>query len=378
MKRTAWIFVVLCLVFVLSISAIAATTGGARYRHREHLDTWYDTADDNVPDNGFRTDVDTAYLYGNWYDRDLGFAGAYVSADKGTTLNIVLSSDFDFKRTEEGPWLTLCGGGIANDSEINGSTKVIVNGNRGAKIDLDNGGISIYGGGSHYWNRDNTSNISSAISGDSLVELKGESPEFILDEDERDNFNIYGGSAIGDKDIATTHIIYGGSGIVIESPWDLGDDDRDIGFVIGGSNVSGISKTITKGKTYVVLIMKTRVQQTYEVAEERRITPSVLWKVVANCFSKKVPLATPTQGATFRRTPKHIQRIRMLRFAILTPPVMPWLQAEGFPVQTQTWMILICILSVSSAAIQKSSSNLPRITQAEAYAIYMGVQISGA
>lgn len=243
----------LCLVFVLSISAIAATTGGARYRHREHLDTWYDTADDNVPDNGFRTDVDTAYLYGNWYDRDLGFAGAYVSADKGTTLNIVLSSDFDFKRTEEGPWLTLCGGGIANDSEINGSTKVIVNGNRGAKIDLDNGGISIYGGGSHYWNRDNTSNISSAISGDSLVELKGESPEFILDEDERDNFNIYGGSAIGDKDIATTHIIYGGSGIVIESPWDLGDDDRDIGFVIGGSNVSGISKTITKGKTYVVL-----------------------------------------------------------------------------------------------------------------------------
>ena len=45
MKRTAWIFVALCLVFVLSISAIAATTGGARYRHREHLDTWYDTAE---------------------------------------------------------------------------------------------------------------------------------------------------------------------------------------------------------------------------------------------------------------------------------------------------------------------------------------------
>lgn len=111
---------------------------------------------------------------------------------------------------------------------------MVVTGDKNAIIDLDNGGISLYGGGSFL-----SDQSSGDILGSTTVELKGESPKFILDPEVDDNISFFGGSSVSHNN---THTIHGDSAVLIDSPWSMGDDDNDISFVIGGSSAGGNSK----------------------------------------------------------------------------------------------------------------------------------------
>ena len=85
MKRTAWIFAALCAVLVLSISAVAGTTGGVHYKLRGE-DTWGDKQD------GYITNIEKAQLYGEWRDKEIGLYGVdEKTGDATTSFDLVLS-----------------------------------------------------------------------------------------------------------------------------------------------------------------------------------------------------------------------------------------------------------------------------------------------
>ena len=143
MKRTAWIFAALCSVLVLSISAVAGTAGGVHYKVRGD-DTWRDAQSGDI------RNIEEAQLYGEWRDKEICLYGVDENTgDATTSFDLVLSGDFDFKRsdTPNAPWLFVCGG-IAGGNNINAATTksggswLNVTANSGAKFDLSNGGFS--------------------------------------------------------------------------------------------------------------------------------------------------------------------------------------------------------------------------------------------
>ncbi|EXG78103.1 Synerg-CTERM sorting domain-containing protein [Cloacibacillus evryensis] len=245
MKRSILIFAALCALLTAVVSTAAVSTGGVLVKQQDGT-----TRDISIPvqdDNDrWLHNVETASLYGAWDNVEMAIWG--ISSDN-TLLNLIISGDFDFKKTDPNRgWFNAYGGKDCYNEplDIKGDTKLVVTGDKNAKIDLDNGGISLFGGASLY------ASYGGDIQGSTLLVLQGESPTFTPDKDVDENINLYGGSAIGNDGIKI-HTIHGDSSVMINAPWDLGDNDRDISFVIGGSDVQGRSKVVTKGKTYVLI-----------------------------------------------------------------------------------------------------------------------------
>ncbi|MDO5563573.1 MAG: hypothetical protein Q4F74_08180, partial [Synergistaceae bacterium] len=242
MKRTLWIFAVLATVLVLSISAVAATTGGARYQLRGASD-WLEGND-----GGTYSNVGAAQLYGQWRDISMTFSGAAADSSAATTFNLTLSGDFDYKNTaENGKPMYAYGGSVYTSSvplTISGDTTLIVTGKSGSKIDYDNGNIAFYGGSVARSNND-------LIAGDTYVILSGDSPVFIQDPDDDWDFMVYGGSTVGNAASLTTTR---GSHVYVRAPWKMsGENNAWGGVVYGGSSSFSNAISVTKGMTEVEL-----------------------------------------------------------------------------------------------------------------------------
>ncbi|WP_302807242.1 Ig-like domain-containing protein [Cloacibacillus porcorum] len=247
MKRTAWIFAALCAVLVLSISAVAGTTGGVHYKLRGE-DTWGDKQD------GYITNIEKAQLYGEWRDKEIGLYGVdEKTGDATTSFDLVLSGDFDFKRsdTPNAPWLFVCGG-IAGGNNINaaitrsGGSWLNVTANSGAKFDLSNGGVSFLGGDFAYSGNSVTTN-------ETHVVLGGDSPVFIPDMNDENDFGFYGGSHVSNK---SRHVTSGDSGITLAGPWKMAEPEGmvDVGVLYGGDQAYDDGSTsIIKGISYAYL-----------------------------------------------------------------------------------------------------------------------------
>lgn len=247
MKRTAWIFAALCAVLVLSISAVAGTAGGVRYKVRGE-DTWRDKQD------GYITNIEKAQLYGEWRDKEIGLYGVdEKTGDATTSFDLVLSGDFDFKRsdTPNAPWLFVCGG-IAGGNNINatitrsGGSWLNVTANSGAKFDLSNGGVSFLGGDFAYSGNSVTTN-------ETHVVLGGDSPVFIPDMNDENDFGFYGGSHVSNK---SRHVTSGDSGITLAGPWKMAEPEGmvDVGVLYGGDQAYDDGSTsIIKGISYAYL-----------------------------------------------------------------------------------------------------------------------------
>ena len=247
MKRTAWIFAALCAVLVLSISAVAGTTGGVHYKLRGE-DTWGDKQD------GYITNIEKAQLYGEWRDKEICLYGVDENTgDATTSFDLVLSGDFDFKRsdTPNAPWLFVCGG-IAGGNNINAATTksggswLNVTANSGAKFDLSNGGVSFLGGDFAYSGNSVTTN-------ETHVVLGGDSPVFIPDMNDENDFGFYGGSHVSNK---SRHVTSGDSGITLAGPWKMAEPEGmvDVGVLYGGDQAYDDGSTsIIKGISYAYL-----------------------------------------------------------------------------------------------------------------------------
>ena len=247
MKRTAWIFAALCAVLVLSISAVAGTAGGVHYKVRGE-DTWKDAQD------GYISNIEKAQLYGEWRDKEIGLYGVdEKTGDATTSFDLVLSGDFDFKRsdTPNAPWLFVCGG-IAGGNNINaaitrsGGSWLNVTANSGAKFDLSNGGVSFLGGDFAYSGNSVTTN-------ETHVVLGGDSPVFIPDMNDENDFGFYGGSHVSNK---SRHVTSGDSGITLAGPWKMAEPEGmvDVGVLYGGDQAYDDGSTsIIKGISYAYL-----------------------------------------------------------------------------------------------------------------------------
>ena len=246
MKRTAWIFAALCAVLVLSISAVAGTAGGVHYKVRGE-DTWKDAQD------GYISNIEKAQLYGEWRDKEIWLYGADENTGDTTTFfDLVLSGDFDFKRsdTPDAPWLFVCGG-IDGGSDINaaitrsGGSWLNVTANSGAKFDLSNGGVSFFGGDFAYSGNSVTTN-------DTYVVLGGDSPVFIPDMEDENDFGFYGGSHVNRNG---RHVTNGSSGITLDGPWKMAEPEGrvDVGVLYGGDQVYNGSTSTIKDLSYTYL-----------------------------------------------------------------------------------------------------------------------------
>ncbi|MCD8164628.1 MAG: hypothetical protein LUE09_14735 [Synergistaceae bacterium] len=243
MKRTAWIFAALCILLAASVSAVASSVGGVQIlQNGTKRNISVPAQNDN---DKWLHSVESATLYGSWDNVEIGIWGKEDSSGK-MRLDLIMSWDFDFKKSDRNSGDFSAYGGRDNynmTGNIAGDTKLIVIGDKNAIIDLDNGGILLYGGGSFL-----SDQSSGDILGSTTVELNGESPTFILDPEVDDNISFFGGSSVSHNN---THTIHGDSAVLIDSPWNMGDDDNDISFVIGGSSAGGNSKMVTNGRTYV-------------------------------------------------------------------------------------------------------------------------------
>lgn len=247
MKRTAWIFAALCSVLVLSISAVAGTAGGVHYKVRGD-DTWRDAQSGDI------RNIEEAQLYGEWRDKEICLYGVDENTDDATTsFDLVLSGDFDFKRsdTPNAPWLFVCGG-IAGGNNINAATTksggswLNVTANSGAKFDLSNGGVSFLGGDFAYSGNSVTTN-------ETHVVLGGDSPVFIPDMNDENDFGFYGGSHVSNK---SRHVTSGDSGITLAGPWKMAEPEGmvDVGVLYGGDQAYDDGSTsIIKGISYAYL-----------------------------------------------------------------------------------------------------------------------------
>ncbi len=243
MKRTKWIFAALCILLAASVSAVASLVGGVQIlQNGTNRNISVPVQNEN---DKWLHDVESATLYGSWDNVEMGIWGKGDSSGK-MRLDLIISGDFDFKKTDRKNGGFSAHGGRDNyntTGNIAGDTKLVVTGDKNAIIDLDNGGISLYGGGSFL-----SDQSSGDILGSTTVELKGESPKFILDPEVDDNISFFGGSSVSHNN---THTIHGDSAVLIDSPWNMGDDDNDISFVVGGSEAWDDAKIVTKGKTYI-------------------------------------------------------------------------------------------------------------------------------
>ena len=247
MKRTAWIFAALCSVLVLSISAVAGTAGGVHYKVRGD-DTWRDAQSGDI------RNIEEAQLYGEWRDKEICLYGVDENTgDATTSFDLVLSGDFDFKRsdTPNAPWLFVCGG-IAGGNNINAATTksggswLNVTANSGAKFDLSNGGVSFLGGDFAYSGNSVTTN-------ETHVVLGGDSPVFIPDMNDENDFGFYGGSHVSNK---SRHVTSGDSGITLAGPWKMAEPEGmvDVGVLYGGDQAYDDGSTsIIKGISYAYL-----------------------------------------------------------------------------------------------------------------------------
>lgn len=247
MKRTAWIFAALCAVLVLSISAVAGTAGGVHYKVRGD-DTWKDAQSGDI------RNIEEAQLYGEWRDKEIWLYGVDENTgDATTSFDLVLSGDFDFKRsdTPNAPWLFVCGG-IAGGNNINAATTksggswLNVTANSGAKFDLSNGGVSFLGGDFAYSGNSVTTN-------ETHVVLGGDSPVFIPDMNDENDFGFYGGSHVSNK---SRHVTSGDSGITLAGPWKMAEPEGmvDVGVLYGGDQAYDDGSTsIIKGISYAYL-----------------------------------------------------------------------------------------------------------------------------
>ena len=247
MKRTAWIFAALCAVLVLSISAVAGTAGGVHYKVRGD-DTWRDAQSGDI------RNIEEAQLYGEWRDKEICLYGVDENTgDATTSFDLVLSGDFDFKRsdTPNAPWLFVCGG-IAGGNNINAATTksggswLNVTANSGAKFDLSNGGVSFLGGDFAYSGNSVTTN-------ETHVVLGGDSPVFIPDMNDENDFGFYGGSHVSNK---SRHVTSGDSGITLAGPWKMAEPEGmvDVGVLYGGDQAYDDGSTsIIKGISYAYL-----------------------------------------------------------------------------------------------------------------------------
>lgn len=249
MKRTAWIFAALCAVLVLSISAVAGTAGGVRYKVRGE-DTWKDAQD------GYISNIEKAQLYGEWRDKEIWLYGANRNTgDATTTFDLVLSGDFDFKRSDnpDARWLFVCGG-IDGCDDINaaitknGGSWLNVTANSGAKFDLSNGGVAFIGGDFSYIGNSVTTNETHVMLGAGDVD----SPIFIPDMEDENDLGFYGGSHVSNN---SRHVTSGDSGIILAGPWKMAEPEGrvDVGVLYGGDQVYDGSTSIIKGMSYAYI-----------------------------------------------------------------------------------------------------------------------------
>ncbi len=249
MKRMAWIFAALCAVLVLSISAVAGTMGGVHYKVRGG-NTWIDAPD------GYITNIEEAQLYGEWRDKEIWLYGAdRNTGDVTTTFDLVLSGDFDFKRSDnpDARWLFVCGG-IDGGDDINatitrsGGSRLNVTANSGAKFDLSNGGVSFFGGDFSYIDNSVTTNETHVMLGAGDVD----SPIFIPDMKDENDLGFYGGSHVSNN---SRHVTSGDSGIILAGPWKMAEPEGrvDVGVLYGGDQVYNGSTSIIKGISYAYI-----------------------------------------------------------------------------------------------------------------------------
>lgn len=238
MKRMVWVFAALCLVFVLSISAIADTTWGVRYKARGD-DVWRDQQ------NGDVLNVETAYLYGTWRDFNVQLYGAGAPGDSVASINLVLSGDFDFKReSANSPYFFVFGGTRSSDpAATSDNVSVNVTGNSNAKIDLYNGGVEFYGG-DHWWAGDKTT-------GSTSVSLTGDSPIFIPDYKDEHEFVAFGGSRVS----GNNKHVSDRTGVTLLGPWKMADlkEEVYVGSVFGGNDAFNGATAVIKDRSLAYL-----------------------------------------------------------------------------------------------------------------------------
>ena len=118
--------------------------------------------------------------------------------------------------------------------------------NSGAKFDLSNGGVSFLGGDFAYSGNSVTTN-------ETHVVLGGDSPVFIPDMNDENDFGFYGGSHVSNK---SRHVTSGDSGITLAGPWKMAEPEGmvDVGVLYGGDQAYDDGSTsIIKGISYAYL-----------------------------------------------------------------------------------------------------------------------------
>lgn len=249
MKKSLLIFCALCAVLVFAITSVAETVGGVHYRTRSNV-SWSDvnvSTDVIATTKNWISDIETAYLYGTWQNIFLKLHGAPQAGDT-KPFNIILSGDFDFKRTNNASdkqWFQAFGG--YDVSSASQDTALIVTGNSKAKIDLDNGGIEFYGG-NHCWSDDLTMK-------DSRVVLSGDSPIFTPDSDGDYALVIFGGSCVSNYGSNAAKSTSNTTGVTLAGPWNMADSKAavSVGELYGGDSVLNKAASIIKDKSYVSL-----------------------------------------------------------------------------------------------------------------------------